>query len=62
MKPTPTSTYKMSKTLKMRLSSTMYGKDLLPLWKRAMMDAEISSVQTTKILNKREKDSEKEID
>jgi hypothetical protein len=59
----PTSTYKMSKTLKMRLSSTMYGKDLLPYWKRAMIDAELTQDVSKKAsLQKRGKNTDVDVD
>jgi hypothetical protein len=58
----PTSNYKMSKTLKMRLSSTMYSKDLLPFWKRAMIDSELTQDVSKKTTQKREKNSDVDVD
>lgn len=58
----PTSNYKMSKPLKMRLSSTKYSRSLLPLWKRAMIDAELCADQAAKTVAKRSKDSDKDVD
>lgn len=57
-----TSTYKMSKTLKMRLSSTMYKRDLLPYWKRAMIDAELTQDVSKKTSQKREKNTDVDTD
>jgi hypothetical protein len=55
-----TSNYKMSKPLKMRLSSTMYPRDLLQKWKRAMIDSELSAEQASKTAAKREKNKDVE--
>lgn len=51
----PTSNYKMSKPLKMRLSSTMYPRNLLQKWKRAMIDSELTAEHASKTSAKREK-------
>lgn len=48
----------MSKPLKMRLSSTMYPRDLLPHWKRAMIDSELSAEHASKTAAKREKNKD----
>jgi hypothetical protein len=58
----PTSNYKMSKTLKMRLASTRYSRELLPFWKRAMIDAELCADHAKKIAGKREKSNEADVD
>ena len=58
----PTSNYKMSKTLKMRLASTRYSRELLPFWKRAMIDAELCAAQASKAAVKRGKSNESDLD
>ena len=58
----PTSNYKMSKTLKMRLTSAMYKRDLLPYWKRAMIDAELTQDVSKKTSQKREKNTDVDAD
>lgn len=44
----------------MRLSSTMYPRDLLQKWKRAMIDSELSAEQASKAAVKREKNKDVE--
>lgn len=56
----PTSTYKMSGSLKMRLASTRYSKELHGHWKRAMIDAELCAEQARKTNYKRDKKDDKD--
>jgi len=58
----PTSSYKMSKPLKMRLASMRYSREVYPHWKRAMIDAELSAEQARKTSGKREKSSDSDVD
>lgn len=56
----PTSTYKMSGPLKMRLASMRYSKEMFPHWKRAMIDAELSAEQARRTQHKRDKNQDKD--
>jgi hypothetical protein len=58
----PTSSYKMSKPLKMRLASMRYSREVYPHWKRAMIDAELCAEQARKTAGKREKSSDPDVD